>query len=319
MAWRDALRAKLTLRPVQIPKRLAESRDIDDIEQSGLFDAKWYVEHAPDAAQSGLDPLDHYLTIGWRQGYSPGPRFDTTWYLGRNNGIAAAQLEPLLHFIRAGRHEGRSPQQPADALFDSFQSLGADCEFAFVQRHFGSDNLNLLRFASGPLKGLVTALEQRFAALLAPQSWQIDVMDGEYHILVPAYGMRFHTDVPTKFLEAHKILAHEGRRLGYLRRKFLEDLEESAKTFVYKRFESERLSEAAVRPLLDSLRRFGPHRLLWVAMPRRRYPPGTVVDLGDGLMRAHIDRFAVQPDRISYDVWQTLCREAARMRAGGGS
>ena len=319
MAWRDALRAKLKLRPAPPPppppKRLADSQDIQDVEQSGLFDPKWYVEHTPGAAQSGLDPLDHYLTIGWRQGYSPSPRFDTAWYLGRNNDVAAAGLEPLLHFVRTGRYEGRSGQQPADALFDSFQSLGADCEFAFVQRHFGSDNLNLLRFASGPLGGLMTALEQRLAALLTPQDWQIDVMEGEYHILVPAYGMRFHTDVQTKFLEADKILAHEGRRLGYLRRKFLEDLEEDARTFVYKRFQSERPSATDMRALLRSLRRFGPHRLLWVAGARTRHPPGTVADLGDGLMRGHVDHFDVRPDHISYDLWQTLCREAGRIRA----
>jgi hypothetical protein len=318
MAWRDALRAKLKLRP-QAPKRLADSQDVRDIEQSGLFDAKWYVEHAPGAAQSSLDPLDHYLTIGWREGYSPGPRFDTAWYLGRNNDIAAAELEPLLHFLRTGRHEGRLAQQPADALFDSFQSLGADCEFAFVQRRFGSDNLNLLRFASGPLRGLMTALEQRFAALLAPQDWQIDVRDGEYLILVPAYDMRFHTDVQTRFLEAHKILAHEGRRLGYLRRKFLEDLEEDAKTFVYKRFQPERPSEADVRSLLAILQQFGPHRLLWIALPRRDYPPGTVLDLGKGLMRGHIDQFSTRPDLISYELWHTLCREAVRIQAGGRS
>ncbi|MFD2498000.1 hypothetical protein ACFSTI_02805 [Rhizorhabdus histidinilytica] len=50
------------------------------IRDSGLFDEAWYRATYPDAAASGLDPIEHYLTIGAPQGYDPNPLFDTGFY-----------------------------------------------------------------------------------------------------------------------------------------------------------------------------------------------------------------------------------------------
>ncbi len=50
------------------------------IRDSGLFDEAWYVATYPDAAGSGLDPIEHYLTIGAAQGHNPNPLFDTGFY-----------------------------------------------------------------------------------------------------------------------------------------------------------------------------------------------------------------------------------------------
>lgn len=50
------------------------------IRDSGLFDADWYVQTYPDAADSGLDPIEHYLTLGASRGYNPHPLFDTGFY-----------------------------------------------------------------------------------------------------------------------------------------------------------------------------------------------------------------------------------------------
>ena len=56
------------------------SGDADLIRNSGLFDAEYYRAHYPDAAESGLDPVDHYLRIGAAKGYDPSPLFDTGYY-----------------------------------------------------------------------------------------------------------------------------------------------------------------------------------------------------------------------------------------------
>ncbi|ATE64031.1 sulfotransferase family protein [Rhizorhabdus dicambivorans] len=50
------------------------------IRDSGLFDIGWYLETYPDAASSGLDPIEHYLTVGAAKGYNPNPLFDTGFY-----------------------------------------------------------------------------------------------------------------------------------------------------------------------------------------------------------------------------------------------
>lgn len=50
------------------------------IRGSGLFDEAWYLASYPDAASSGLDPIEHYLTSGAAKGYNPHPLFDTGFY-----------------------------------------------------------------------------------------------------------------------------------------------------------------------------------------------------------------------------------------------
>lgn len=60
------------------------------IRASGLFDVDWYLAHYPDAADSGLDPVDHYIRIGAALGYNPNPLFDTNHYARQ----MAAQMRP---------------------------------------------------------------------------------------------------------------------------------------------------------------------------------------------------------------------------------
>jgi len=86
----------------------------DRILASGLFDARWYLDHHPDVAAAGFPPLLHYLAHGWQEGRSIGPDFDAEWYLRRYPDIAGAN--PLLHYIDHGRAEGRSPLRPVRAL-----------------------------------------------------------------------------------------------------------------------------------------------------------------------------------------------------------
>ncbi len=50
------------------------------IRASGLFDETWYLAIYADAAESGLDPIEHYLTLGAARGNNPNPLFDTGFY-----------------------------------------------------------------------------------------------------------------------------------------------------------------------------------------------------------------------------------------------
>lgn len=77
----------------------------------GLFDFSWYVENNRDVAASGMNPLSHYLTHGWREGRKPNPRFDPDWYLSFNSDVMSAGYEPLSHYALHGRSEGRAAFQ----------------------------------------------------------------------------------------------------------------------------------------------------------------------------------------------------------------
>ena len=64
---------------------------------------------------AGVNPLDHYMAVGAREGRDPSGAFDTTDYLAANPDVAAAGINPLQHFLQFGIHEGRSPF--SDGLF----------------------------------------------------------------------------------------------------------------------------------------------------------------------------------------------------------
>jgi hypothetical protein len=48
-----------------------------------LVDAAWYRATYPDVAAAGVDPTEHYLLSGWREGRDPNPWFQTCPYLDR--------------------------------------------------------------------------------------------------------------------------------------------------------------------------------------------------------------------------------------------
>lgn len=75
------------------------------INDSSLFDEKWYRSLVPNLP-SEISAIIHYLLNG-RSGISPSRSFDAVWYLQHNPDVAAAGVNPLVHYLRDGRAEGR--------------------------------------------------------------------------------------------------------------------------------------------------------------------------------------------------------------------
>ena len=74
---------------------------------SNLFDIDWYLDRYKDVAESELDPAEHYLKFGYKEGRNPGPNFDGNWYLQHYSDVAKRGMNPLIHFIKYGEVEGR--------------------------------------------------------------------------------------------------------------------------------------------------------------------------------------------------------------------
>jgi len=74
-----------------------------------LFDTSYYLSQNPDVAESGINPLVHYLEIGFKEGRNPNPLFDTSYYLSQNPNIAESGINPLVHYLEIGAREGRNP------------------------------------------------------------------------------------------------------------------------------------------------------------------------------------------------------------------
>lgn len=53
-----------------LPKDMRIKQRIALMERHSLFDAAWYLEKNPDVAQAGVDPAEHYVLHGLREGRS---------------------------------------------------------------------------------------------------------------------------------------------------------------------------------------------------------------------------------------------------------
>lgn len=103
---------------------LVNEKDVQRVKSSGLFDEKWYVQQYPDVKIVGIDPIVHYLWIGWKIGRDPGPFFSTRGYLAANPSIASSGKNPLLHAITepaditwvVNRHDKMTRYYRAEAL-----------------------------------------------------------------------------------------------------------------------------------------------------------------------------------------------------------
>ena len=90
------------------PKRKSYKTNEEYIQHSKYFDKKWYLKTYPDVKKSGIDPVEHYLKSGWKEGRNPGPKFNTNWYLNRYKDVKEAKVNPLVHYEKHGKYEGRN-------------------------------------------------------------------------------------------------------------------------------------------------------------------------------------------------------------------
>lgn len=99
-----------------------------------VFDERFYLAMNPDLAQAGLDPLDHFLRHGWREGRDPSFEFSVADYLELNPDVAASGVNPFVHYVTTGRDEGRTAKlnlgfrQAALGRLQSFEGRLADAQ-----------------------------------------------------------------------------------------------------------------------------------------------------------------------------------------------
>lgn len=78
------------------------------------FDRDFYLSKNPDVATSKLDPYQHYIQYGWREGRDPNAIFDTEYYFRANPDVAVSGINPLAHCMAYGWLEGRDPSVAFD-------------------------------------------------------------------------------------------------------------------------------------------------------------------------------------------------------------
>ena len=83
------------------------------IDESGLFDASWYLKMNGDVARTNSDPLDHFINFGSAECRSPGPNFDARWYIEEYPDVCSSGMSPLVHYLLVGCERGYQPSGSA--------------------------------------------------------------------------------------------------------------------------------------------------------------------------------------------------------------
>jgi hypothetical protein len=86
---------------------IEEKLSAEKMAVSEHFDTQLYITEYEDISESGVDPLDHYMRSGWKEGRDPSATFSTTFYLDSNPDVADLGINPFWHYIVAGKAEGR--------------------------------------------------------------------------------------------------------------------------------------------------------------------------------------------------------------------
>ena len=105
----DALRKLGHSEIFQIQQKFSPLKSSDNELMHSCFDASYYLEKNPDVKDAGLDPFQHFMQFGFREGRNPHPLFNTSYYLEKNPDVKDAGLNPLAHFLEFGIYEGRNP------------------------------------------------------------------------------------------------------------------------------------------------------------------------------------------------------------------
>jgi len=92
--------------------RIEETRTIQD---SHLFDPEYYLTAYPDIRKAGVDPLDHFIRTGWKEGRNPSAAFDTARYTQHWLSRDWTDRNPLYHYLVEGKDKGCTPFDVVDS------------------------------------------------------------------------------------------------------------------------------------------------------------------------------------------------------------
>ncbi len=157
------------IKPVQKIKGLLRRffrSDVGLLRRSEYFDEKWYRENYPDV-KAHTDAIAHYLKIGWKKGYNPGPKFNGDDYLRLNPDVRMAGVNPLVHYLSRGMKEGRATKASSwdvdlsSVRLNPLHPRTSDVFFSVIVTSY-----NYEKYISETLDGLVRQAYKNFEVIV---------------------------------------------------------------------------------------------------------------------------------------------------------
>ena len=229
---------------------------------------------------------------------------------------------------------GQTDRERLYLQFESLGGTGQGCEFGLVQRAAGGvEPLGLLRFSQILPENLVEALECRFEGIGSPEQTVVDFFgtedfeagnepgNPEYRYNDRRFETVMHTYIYKKDMPRDKMFVQTCRRMAFLRRKLIQDLEGGEKVFVYKVFHKN-LDDEELARLYRAMRGYGPNTLLYVRYADKKHPSGTVLQVDDGLLIGYISGFSMSfPEgrarAADLPAWTMICKAALALHKNG--
>jgi hypothetical protein len=90
---------------------------------AGAFDADFYLRTYRDVAEVGADPLDHFMSHGWREGRDPSPDFSVTAYLEAFPDVRSSGANPFVHYLTSDRPKAVRQESPQGFRYEVIERL----------------------------------------------------------------------------------------------------------------------------------------------------------------------------------------------------
>lgn len=130
------------------------------------FDRAFYLRTYPDVAQAGLDPLEHFMAHGWREGRDPSADFSVRAYREAFPEVAASGENPFVHWLANGRPRIARPEHELGFRYEIVERLAplaARVAAAVGGEAEPYDDEGVLARALGESRGGLTGLHVTFS------------------------------------------------------------------------------------------------------------------------------------------------------------
>lgn len=108
--------------PAQLRGRLRRLQP-DHAIAARAFDAAFYLRTYPDVGQAGMDPLDHFMAHGWREGRDPSEAFSVRAYVEAFPEVEASGVNPFVHWLTNGRPNVVRSEHPLGFRYEIVERL----------------------------------------------------------------------------------------------------------------------------------------------------------------------------------------------------
>ncbi len=112
------------------------------------FNKDYYLKENPKVKKSGIDPLMHYILLGYEEGFLPSEKFkkiyyylkdsglfDEDYYLKKNPDVKKSGENPLLDYILFGYKDVKFPSDDLEKIYYSVNDSGLFDEFYYSKKY----------------------------------------------------------------------------------------------------------------------------------------------------------------------------------------